>query len=1011
MKNYISILFVLLLCCFGKFSKAQVTINNITTTMPSCWGSCNGSLNINATGNGGLTYQISGYNPQSSPLFVSLCPSIYTVTVTDAMSFTATSTIGVWNPSQFTISTSLITQPSCTTLGSICFYGYGGVLPYTFNIGPNVGTLSSNCFSNLTPGSYSIMGVDANGCTSFISGVTMNNSPTLSVTGFKLTDSSCAGGLSKAKVNVTGGTPPYSYSWNTNPVQNNDTAFNIPAGSYTCTVVDNGGCNNTTVVHFQGNNQWYVVADTICVNEQGYSYLAQNYGNAPFGTGTTVQPTLGAAVYSNAILFTPPTTTTYTVTGSTAGSCQTQATVTIVVKSLNNAASLVSTDPNCANSHDGNIVVNVSPPNPNLDYFWSNNSSNNSAFNLNLNPGQYSVMVRDSAINGCMILKDTLVALGTNCGDIVGKIVWDSNANCVMDAGEIGVANAKVVINPGGYFTYTNWAGNYYFNGIAYGTYTLVNTPNAISFSNACTNNVATTINSGNPVSTVNFLDSFNNTVNYHIYEFGQCMSFAQGVDYKFLTYGHNVIGQTLPAQIYAVFDSIQQFASSLPAASSISGDTVFWNVNVGPSFNQIKINFNITGSTPIGTAYHVNAGYSSYTGTDLDSTNNKINFTVFACVSADPNNKEVSPAGQLAQGYIPKEEKTMNYNINFQNTGNAPAVNVVIVDTISSKLDISTLQVLGASHSYFVEIKDSIVKFKFPLIMLPDSVYDEPNSHGHITYTIKQKPNLSIGSVMKNTAHIYFDYNTEIVTNTTTSTIYDHLSNNPTATFRNTSCNLPCGNGAIVMQSIGGVSPYSYSITPSCGNTTVNGNQINNLLGGTYTVQTIDAIGNSLTNVAIIQNPIPIVLNLSTTQPIGQLGSASLAPTGGTPPYDYLWLPGNFTTSSISGLGAGNYSVNIVDANGCSDSTSFILNYATSMQDMKAGEWLQLYPNPANNALNIEANFPLQVILIYNQQGQVVMKVIAGQNQKIAIPLTQLAKGIYTMQVGKGDVKRFTIQ
>jgi hypothetical protein len=59
----------------------------------------------------------------------------------------------------------------------------------------------------------------------------------------------------------------------------------------------------------------------------------------------------------------------------------------------------------------------------------------------------------------------------------------------------------------------------------------------------------------------------------------------------------------------------------------------------------------------------------------------------------------------------------------------------------------------------------------------------------------------------------------------------------------------------------------------------------------------------------------------------------------------------------------------------------------------------------------NIEANFPLQVILIYNQQGQVVMKVIAGQNQKIAIPLTQLAKGIYTMQVGKGDVKRFTIQ
>jgi hypothetical protein len=61
---------------------------------------------------------------------------------------------------------------------------------------------------------------------------------------------------------------------------------------------------------------------------------------------------------------------------------------------------------------------------------------------------------------------------------------------------------------------------------------------------------------------------------------------------------------------------------------------------------------------------------------------------------------------------------------------------------------------------------------FMFNNIMLADSTHDEPNSHGFVTYKINLKPNLPVGTQIDNTANIYFDYNSAIVTNTTLNTL-----------------------------------------------------------------------------------------------------------------------------------------------------------------------------------------------------------------------------------------------
>jgi uncharacterized repeat protein (TIGR01451 family) len=86
-------------------------------------------------------------------------------------------------------------------------------------------------------------------------------------------------------------------------------------------------------------------------------------------------------------------------------------------------------------------------------------------------------------------------------------------------------------------------------------------------------------------------------------------------------------------------------------------------------------------------------APYPNYDGAPYRATDCRMIVGSF-----DPNEKEASPAGYGAQHFI-EENTDINYTIHFQNTGNDTAYKVVIVDTISSTLDINTLIPLVASH------------------------------------------------------------------------------------------------------------------------------------------------------------------------------------------------------------------------------------------------------------------------------------------------------------------------
>jgi len=143
---------------------------------------------------------------------------------------------------------------------------------------------------------------------------------------------------------------------------------------------------------------------------------------------------------------------------------------------------------------------------------------------------------------------------------------------------------------------------------------------------------------------------------------------------------------------------------------------------------------------------------------------------------SYDPNDKEGIPLGYGSKNYI-RPNTPIEYRIRFQNTGTDTAFNVVVADTLSSNLDIQSFEPGVSSHPYRYEIYGGgIVRFTFADIMLPDSNVNEAASHGFVKFKIRPKANIALGTPIRNSAAIYFDFNEPVITNTTLHTIQENF-------------------------------------------------------------------------------------------------------------------------------------------------------------------------------------------------------------------------------------------
>jgi len=144
----------------------------------------------------------------------------------------------------------------------------------------------------------------------------------------------------------------------------------------------------------------------------------------------------------------------------------------------------------------------------------------------------------------------------------------------------------------------------------------------------------------------------------------------------------------------------------------------------------------------------------------------------VAAINSFDPNAKQAAPEGYDTPHYI-LPETPIEYEILFQNTGTDTAFTVVLRDTLDESLDLSTLRVGASSHAYDFEVSENrTLKFTFNNIMLPDSNVNVVGSNGFVSFKITPKSTTPLGTVIRNHAAIYFDFNEPIITNETFHTL-----------------------------------------------------------------------------------------------------------------------------------------------------------------------------------------------------------------------------------------------
>lgn len=135
---------------------------------------------------------------------------------------------------------------------------------------------------------------------------------------------------------------------------------------------------------------------------------------------------------------------------------------------------------------------------------------------------------------------------------------------------------------------------------------------------------------------------------------------------------------------------------------------------------------------------------------------------------SFDPNDKQGFPLGYSEEHLIERESE-LTYLIRFQNTGNDTAFYVEVRDTLSPWFDPATLQVGAASHDFTWNMRlGNALSFRFDNILLPDSNTNEAASHGFIQFRIQPKKDAPLGTLLENSASIYFDFNKPVLTNTT---------------------------------------------------------------------------------------------------------------------------------------------------------------------------------------------------------------------------------------------------
>lgn len=857
-------------------------------TDESCSSGGDGTVSIVVTG-GSSPYSFawigpSGFSSDSQDIS-GLPAGTYQLTLSDALGCSAIFS--------FIVNPPIVLTANFTTVDNVCFGDANGAInsvptsgnpPYTWLwIGPGGFISNSQNNTGLISGEYNLQLTDADGCQAFFT-VNVLEAPQITISRV-ITGVSCFGGSNGAiAINVTGGTPGYTYQWSGPDgfSSTNEDISGLVAGAYEITVTDVNGCTRTRVFNVAGPPDYEIeatISDVICAGDSdGAIDINVVVGTGPF----TFAWTGPAGFNSSSQNLSNISAGIYTVTVTGNLGCTTTETYTVSETSVISTVANIS-GTSCFGVTDGSIELAVEGGNAPYVISWTgpNGFSGSGELISSLQPGVYVAEITDDA--GCVQAFNYEVIEPAEISAVINLIQPDCFDSFT---GEISVE-----LNGGTPPFSFGWTGpdGYVGNGsdiagLQAGIYQLTGTD-----ANGCT--YVESADLTNPEEIIIAVDITDPTC---LSTNGSADASATGgtgaLSYTWLDASNNVLvnGNVLSsvgAGVYTILVSDENGCevSDIITLSDFTG-TLDGSVGDALCFGGSDgfIDIDVDGGLPPYTFLW--SGPNAFSSTDEDISG--LSAGNYIVVVTDANGCVSNQSFDVLQ---PSEISVSPVVTGFSCLGNDGAIDL----NISGGIPGYTISWTGP---------DGFVATGSGLTGLAGGTYN---------FTIEDSNSCVVGGTVEMVAAPAIDV---------AETIIDAL----------------CGSedsGSIDVQISGGIAPYTVEWTGPDGFGAVIEN-IENLQGGTYTLIVTDGAGCTGSFVYEVMQPVQITIGFDAIQPdcLDDNGSISAVIAGGTVVADYniSWTDedGNIlsTSADIFDLAPGTYTVSVFDDNGCFADESFDL-------------------------------------------------------------------------------------
>ena len=927
-----------------------IVITPISQTNVSCNGGSNGAAQVTASGGTGtLTYNWTPGNPtgDGTGSVSGLIAQVYTVTVTDANSCTATRTFNITQPPAITVTPVSQTNVACFggSNGAASVSVSGGVPAYSYNWTPgNPPGDGSPSVTGLTAQVYTVTVTDANGCQGTRTfNITQPSAPVSGTT--VVTNVACFGG-SNGAINLTpsGGTGPYTFNWlPSGPTTEDRTG--LTAGTYTVVITDANSCTGTVTVSVTQPTSpvsgTTVVTNVACFGgNNGAINLTPSGGTGPYTynwlpSGPTTEDRTGL------------TAGTYTVVITDVNSCTGTVTVSVTQPTSPVSGTTVVTNVACFGGSNGSINLTPSGGTGPYTFNWLP-SGPTTEDRTGLTAGTYTVVITDA--NSCT---------GTVTVSVTQPTSPVSGSTVVTNVACFGGSNGAINLTPSG------GTGPYTFNwlpsgpttedrtGLVAGTYT-VQITDVIGCTGTVTASVtqpASPVSGATVVTNVSCFGGSNGAINL-------TPSGGTGpYTYNWLPSGPTtedrtgLVAGTYTVQITDVNGCTGTVTASVTQPTSpVSGSTVVTNVACFGGSNG-AINLTPSGGTgpytynwlPSGPTTEDRTGLTAGTYTVVITDANGCTGTVTASVT--------QPASTISGSTVVTNvtcfggsDGTINltpsggagpYTFNWgggitteDRTGLAAGTYTVVITDANGCTGTATASVTQPA----APVSGSTVVTNISCNGGSNGAINLTPSGGTPGYTYNWGGGITTEDRTGLAAGTYTVIITDAVgcTGTVTATVTQPAVLAATGAQTNVLCN-GGSTGSATVTVTGGTPAYSYSWAPSGGTAA----SASGLAAGNYTVTVTDANGCITTQTFNITQPAVLASTGAQTNVLcngASTGSATVTVTGGTPAYSYSWAPSGGTAATASGLAAGNYTVTITDANGCTTTRSFNITQPTAI-------------------------------------------------------------------------------